>query len=224
MQDQHTEVSGGSQETAADPASPKRKYRRRFEPGTPKEALTWKSAQGRSKALFDWQCAIIAKFGESHRMLRVAWLIFTLCQKEGYAYGTDAYMGEVLGIQVNNLQAALSKLEKAGAIVRASVFVKGKPQRRIWPATKIIPLTVRGMDTPHRKTRDTPHGEGTDSIRKNGASKTVRKTGISSTADAARACAELREQKERERRELRVVAGTDIEPEAPEGEAQAAVG
>lgn len=161
--------------------------RRRFERGTPVEALTWKSARERSKLMFAWQCAVVANFKGSGRTLSIAWLLFSLCQKEGYAYATDAYIGGALGIQVNHVQAALSAMEKAGAIVRASLFVHGKPQRRIWPAAAIIPPISGGMDTPHIGIEDTPHIGGTDSIRKQRTSRSVR---ISSTADAARRDAE----------------------------------
>ncbi|MCP2207730.1 hypothetical protein [Bradyrhizobium diazoefficiens] len=164
-----------------------RALRRRFERGTPNEALTWNSARVRSKLMFAWQCAVVAKFKGSGQTLSVAWLLFSLCQKEGYAYATDAYIGRALGVQVNHVQAALSALEKAGAIVRASSFVHGKPQRRIWPAAKIIPPISGGMDTPDIRTEDTPHIRGTDSIRNQRTSKSVR---ISSTAEAARRDAE----------------------------------
>jgi hypothetical protein len=65
------------------------------------------------------------------RVLRVAWLLQSLCLKEGSAFANDSYISDTLGIQLNHVQAALAELERAGAIVRASSFVDGKPQRRI---------------------------------------------------------------------------------------------
>jgi hypothetical protein len=175
----------------ADPNHPpSKKWRRRFERGIPEHALTWKTAAQRSRRMYDWQIAVIKKFSTSHRVLRIAWLLHALCMKKGYAYATDSYIGQTLGIQLNNVQTALTELERAGAIVRASVFVGRKPQRRTWPSTKIIPPTARGMDTPYGKTQDTPYGEGTDSIR----IAPSRKSRISSTAEAARLDAERREQ------------------------------
>ena len=49
---------------------------------------------------------------------------------------------------VNKVQQVLKDLEDAGAIVRASSFVAGKAQRRIWPSTKIIPPVVGGIHPP----------------------------------------------------------------------------
>jgi transcription initiation factor IIE alpha subunit len=89
--------------------------------------------------MFAWQIAVVAKFKGSSQTLSVAWLLFSLCQKHGYAYASDTYISKTLGIQVNHVQATLTALEKVGAIVRASVFVDGQPQRRIWPSAKIIP-------------------------------------------------------------------------------------
>ena len=129
------------------------------------------------------------RFTSSPRDLRRAWLIDRLCQMEGYAFPTDAYIGKLLDMQVNNVQAALNSLEKAGAIVRASVFVRGKPQRRIWPSFKILPLAASGMDTPHEESTDTPHRKGRDSIR---TTQSGKQRNISSTAMAARGDAERR--------------------------------
>jgi hypothetical protein len=64
--------------------------------------------------------------------------------KKGYAYPSDAYISEMLGIQPNHVQAALTTLERDGTIVRASTFMpsKGdKPQRRIWPSSEILILS-----------------------------------------------------------------------------------
>jgi hypothetical protein len=203
-----TETSGAGQEAAA-PSAPKRKHRRLFAPGTPKEALTWKSPKSRAARLYDWQCAVLASFRGNAHTLGIAWLLSTLCEKEGYAYATDSYLSRVTGVQINHVQAVLSKLEKAGAIVRGSVFQNGKAQRRIWPGTKIIPAKSGGTDTPRIWTRDTSRIRGTDSLRTHRDAKSVRKT----EADHARAAAELTERNARERRRLRIVAGTEI-PEA----------
>jgi hypothetical protein len=97
--------------------------------------------------MFGWQCAVTTKFASSARAVRIAWLISLLCQKEGYAFAADSYISKTLSIPVNKVQQALTELERAGAIVRASSFVDGKPQRRIWPSTKIIPPR-RGVSIP----------------------------------------------------------------------------
>jgi hypothetical protein len=147
--------------------------------------------------MFGWQCAVTTRFASSARVVRIAWLLSLLSQKEGYAFPTDGYISETLGIPVNKVQQALTELERAGAIIRASSFVHGKPQRRIWPAIKIIPPTAGGMDTPRDDRVDAPRGGGTDSIERPRSRKTGR---ISTTAEAAKRDAERREQREQQRR------------------------
>jgi hypothetical protein len=78
-------------------AAPSKKWKRHFERGTPEESLTWKSARQRSVRMFTWQCAVSTKFASSVRNVRVAWLLGTLCQKEGYAFPTGDYISKTLG-------------------------------------------------------------------------------------------------------------------------------
>jgi hypothetical protein len=175
---------------------PPSKSKRHFERGTPQDALTWNTARQRWARLLGWQVAVSTKFAGSARIVRVAWLLSWLCQKEGYAFPTDGYISKTLGIPLNKVQQALTELQRAGAIVRASSFVDGKARRRIWPSTKIIPPTAGGMDTPRDDRVDTPRGGGTDSIERPRSRKTGR---ISSTAEAAKRDAERREQREQQR-------------------------
>jgi hypothetical protein len=183
-----------------------KKSKRRFEAGIPEEALTWKNSKQRSTRMFEWQCAVSNEFATSVRLVRIAWLLGTLSLRDGYAFATDSYISEKLGIPLNKVQQALTELDRAGAIVRASHFVGGKAQRRIWPSTKIIPPTAGGIHTPRDDRSDTPHGGGTDSIEHPRKSKTVR---ISSTSDAAKRDAEMRERRAQGRRR----ADDDIDAE-----------
>jgi hypothetical protein len=178
--------------TSNESAAPPKKWKRHFERGTPKDALTWKSARQRSIRMFGWQVAVSTEFPTSVRIVRIAWLLSLLCQKAGYAFATDAYISETLGIPLNKVQQALTELERAGAIVRASSFVDGIAQRKIWPSTKIIPPTVGGMDTPRDDRVDTPHSGGRDSIQYTRPQKSSR---ISSTAEDAKRDAERRERR-----------------------------
>ncbi|HEY6734354.1 MAG TPA: hypothetical protein VI256_11255, partial [Roseiarcus sp.] len=178
--------------TSNEPAAPPKKWKRHFERGTPKDALTWKNARQRSIRMFGWQVAVSTEFPTSVRIVRIAWLLSSLCQKEGYAFATDAYISETLGIPLNKVQQALTELQGAGAIVRASSFVDGIAQRKIWPSTKIIPPTAGGMDTPRDDRVDTPHGGGRDSIQYTRSRKSSR---ISSTAEDAKRDAERRERR-----------------------------
>jgi hypothetical protein len=124
------------------------KWKRHFERGIPKDALTWNTARQRWSRMLGWQIAVSTEFAGSARALRIAWLLSSLCQRDGYAFPTDSYISETLGIPVNKVQQALTELERAGAIIRASSFVAGKPQRRIWPSVKIIPPTAGGDGYP----------------------------------------------------------------------------
>jgi hypothetical protein len=142
--------------------------------------------------MLGWQIAVSTEFAGSVRIVRIAWLLSSLCQRDGYAFCTDSYISETLTIPLNKVQQALTELERAGAIVRASSFVDGKAQRRIWPSTKIIPPTAGGMDTPRDDRVDTPRRGGRDSIDKQ---RTPNSRRISSTADAARLDAERRERR-----------------------------
>jgi hypothetical protein len=184
--------------------------KRRFEAGTPDEALTWKNAKQRSVRMFEWHCAVSNQFAASVRVIRIAWLLGMLCLREGYAFSTDTYISNTLGIPLNKVQQALTELERAGAIVRASHFVGGKAQRRIWPSTKIIPPTAGGIHTPRDDQSDTPHGGGTDSIEHPRKRKTAR---ISSTADAAKRDAEMRESRAQQARGVPVQTTPVLEGE-----------
>jgi hypothetical protein len=175
------EIAADTQEQAV--IVPLRKWKRKFEAGTPADALTWKTSKQRSKRMFAWRVAVMNKFDSSVRVVRVAWLLDCLCWKEGFAYATDSYISKTLGTPLNKVQQALAELEKAGAIIRASSFVDGTPQRRIWPSTKIIPPTAGGIHTPRDDRGDTPHGGGTDSIEHK---TTPRRGRITSTQQAAR--------------------------------------
>jgi hypothetical protein len=126
---------------------PLRKWKRRFDAGIPDEALTWKNSKQRSRRMFAWRCAVMTKFDSSARVLRTAWLLDSLCQKEGYAFATDDYISKTLGTPLNKVQQALTELERAGAVVAAQ-FRKAYPmpgayleigllvRRRIQPAAE----------------------------------------------------------------------------------------
>ena len=77
----------------------------------------------------------------------------------GFAYATDGYLSRKLGIPANKIQASLCELESGGAIIRASVFVRGEAQRRIWPSSEIIkrsPPVTGGVDTPRHRSEHPP--------------------------------------------------------------------
>jgi hypothetical protein len=177
---------------------PLRNGKRHFEAGTPADALTWKTPKQKYKGMFAWRVAVMVKFVGHDRPVRIAWLLDCLCWKEGFAFATDSYISKTLGIPLNKVQQALTQLERAGAIIRASSFVDGKPQRRIWPSTKIISPATGGMDTPRDGRGDTPRNGGTDSLQ---YPTTPRRGRISATQQAARLDAERREEAAKRRQD-----------------------
>lgn len=184
----------------AEGEEPKR-WKRQFvdEHTTPPSAITWRTASQKAKRLEVWRDEVGRAFPESGRILRLAWALEWLFSHKGFAYATDGFLSQKLAIPVNKIQSCLTELERSGAIVRASVFVRGRPQRRIWPSSKIvksIPPTMGGIHTPHDRACDTPHNGGTEYLRKKPSPRVHR---ISSTADAARREAELREEAARRR-------------------------
>jgi hypothetical protein len=180
---------------------PKR-WKRRFidERATPAKALSWRTPGEKAKRLDNWRVAVGKTFSESARVLRIAWALEWMFGKEGFAYATDSYLGQKLGIPVNKIQSGLTELERAGAIIRASVFFKNKAQRRIWPSSQIlrsIPPMAGGMDTPHDGPIHTPHEGGTEYLVRT-PSKQFRR--FSATLDDARKSAEIRERAAARRR------------------------
>ena len=173
--------------------------RRHFESGTPANALTWSSSREKANALDRWRTAIGKSFPESGRVLRTAWALEWLFGADGFAYPTDGFLSRKLDIPLKKIQATLTELERAGAIIRASVMVRNRAQRRIWPSAEIvrgIPPTMGGIHTPHDGARHTPHNGGTEYLVKSGASSKRR---FSQTQQAARNDAIIREESQARR-------------------------
>jgi hypothetical protein len=179
----------------------RKRWKRQFinEQETPANVIKWRTPREKAKRLASWRDEVGKTFPASGRNLRIAWSLECLFGHDGYAFPTDGYLSRKLGIPVNKIQSGLADLERAGAIVRASVFVRSRPQRRIWPSSKILKVitpTMGGMNTPHDGPCYTPHNGETEYLRRT-PSRQNRK--ISSVADAARKDAERREQAERRR-------------------------
>jgi hypothetical protein len=188
------------------------KWRRRFvrDGETPQHALTWRHSKQRTALLCAWRNAVIGRFTESARLLRIAWTIEGLAVKKGYAFISDSTLSKRLGIHLTGIQRGLTELERDGVIVRASVFVNGEPERRIWLSSKIIgqiPATIAGTHTRCGDTQHTRYDSGTES---NQYPKTPRRGRTTCTQDAARRDAERREQAARQRLEAR--AGEEAPP------------
>ena len=159
----------------------------------PEHALTWPSSKQRTAKICAWRTAVIGRYSESARPLRIAWTIEGLAVKKGYAYCSDSYLSKTLGIHTTGIQRGLTELERDGVIVRASVFTgAAEPERRIWLSSKItggVPATTAGRGTRYGDSEPTRYDSGTES-KQYTLTSTTRP---SSTQVAAKKAAELRQ-------------------------------
>ncbi|EKS28156.1 hypothetical protein [Afipia felis] len=172
-----------------------RRQQRRFikDGSVPENALIWRGNRARGKALRLWRSSVSRAFSARPRCLRVAWMLEWLFGKKGYAFPTDAFLGNELGMNQDHVQEALKDLERGGAIIRASVFVRDKPERRIWPNESILPPDTRGKVTPRRRANDPPDARGQTSQEGSNFPKTF----LSRTVLEARRAAQINQQRER---------------------------
>lgn len=161
----------------------------------PPMTLGWSSNRSRPLQVRRWRTAVSLAFSEHPRCLRVAWALEWLFGREGYAFATDGFLSKELSMNVKNVQAALQSLEKGGAIIRASMFIQGRPQRRIWPSAQLIPPTMGNMDTPYESAKVPP----TMGRQNTQEGKVTRHTYLSETVLQARRAAQIREQRSIER-------------------------
>jgi hypothetical protein len=174
---------------------PPKRWKRRFvrENEIPTAALSWQTLGQKAKGLDIWRVEVGKHFSESPRVLRVAWSLEWLFNREGYAFATDGYLSRKLAIPVNKIQSSLTELERAGAIIRASVFVKNKAQRRIWASWIIlgkIPPAMGGIHTPRDGSIEAPHDGGREYLSRSPTRQFGR---FSTTQTEARKAAELRD-------------------------------
>jgi hypothetical protein len=186
---------GTSGENIEAPSSQRWKGRFIRDGEIPEHAITWRGSKQRTARICAWRIPVIKRFHGSARLLSIAWTIEGLTVERGYAYCGDIFLSKQIGIHTTGIQRGLTELERDGVIVRASVFVNGKPMRRIWLSSRIIdqtPATVTGVDTRYGDTQDTRYGSGTES-------KQYTLTSISrpsATQIAAKKAAELRQRSE----------------------------
>ncbi|MEY9885271.1 hypothetical protein ABIA43_006805 [Bradyrhizobium sp. USDA 328] len=195
--------------TAVDSGADARRHRRKFikRDGYPATALIWRGARAKSVALRKWRGGVSRAFSAQASCLRVAWILEWLFGKDGFAFPTDAFIARETGMALKHVQRALTALERSGAIVRASVFIDGRPQRRIWPCSAVIPPDVGGMATP-KDAADIPPNFGGE-ISQEGK----RQANLSSTVLEARRAAQIREQRSLER--MRAEGATAEGPAKP---------
>lgn len=166
-----------------------RRQQRRFikDSVSPPNALRWFTSKQKTRLLRQWRSATSRKFAEHARCLRIAWALEWLFGKEGYAFPTDAFLSRELGMPINKVQAGLLALERKQSIIRMSVFVDGKAERRIWPSGADIHPMVGNTDTPHHAA-DLYPTVGRQNLQEG---KRQRKAILSNTVLQARRAAEI---------------------------------
>ncbi len=158
----------------------------------PSKALVWTNPTEKTQALGSWRRAVIRLFGNFGRTLRIAWTISELAGQKGYAFPSDSYLSQDVGIPVSKVQESLTLLERADAIYRVHVGAT----RRIYLNKRIIdvvalPPTAGGRASPLLRGGTLPSEAGGQRNKERGTS--VRAGRRPSTADAARLAAEHRE-------------------------------
>ena len=121
------------------PPSERPKSKRRFigPQDVPANAPTWGKAKHRALWLHAWRTEVMKKFAGT--AVKIAWCLeWKLSLTKGYAFISDGALSRQTGISIKKIQDGLLDLERGGAIVRASVFVRNEPQRRIWPSAEIL--------------------------------------------------------------------------------------
>lgn len=171
----------------------RRRQRRFIKDGrAPESALAWRGNRARSKALRLWRASVSKAFSARPRCLRVAWSLEWLFGKDGYAFPTDGFLARELAMDVDHVQEALKDLERGEAIIRASVFIDEKPQRRIWPSAALIPPDAGGIHTP-RQAIDIPPDAGGQRSQEG---KDHQKPFLSNTVLQARRAAEINQRRQ----------------------------
>lgn len=183
--------------SAVDDGADAQRHKRKFikRDGCPATALVWRGPRAKSVALRKWRGGVSREFSAQASCLRVAWILEWLFGKDGFAFPTDAFIARETGMALKHVQHALTALDRGGAIVRASVFINGRPQRRIWPCSLVIPPDVGGTDTPKEASEIPPNFGG--QISQEG--KRYGQLHLSSTVLEARRAAQIREQRSIER-------------------------
>lgn len=119
----------------------------------PPGALTWSDARGRAKALHSWRLGCLRELGRSAHQLRVAWALEQLfAVKEGFAFPSNSHLAKATGLAENHVEAAITALDRAGAIIRTRLR-EGPTRggRRIFPARAIAidaPRVLGGEQPP----------------------------------------------------------------------------
>ncbi len=107
---------------------------------TPKDALVWRTndPEARRRIMGKWRGALFFLITTETRPLKLAWALCDLMGKHGYAFARAAYLAEETQLTERNVRAALTRLEKIGAIATYWVKGDGKQERRTYPMASVI--------------------------------------------------------------------------------------
>jgi hypothetical protein len=115
----------------------------------PPGALTWESPAERKRKLAAWQRAVMARFGEQGRTMRVCWVLSSLFVKHGFCFATNGVLADMTLIAENKIQQTLKDLEDGRAITRGWItHANGRKQRVIYPARALTGTPNLGVGGP----------------------------------------------------------------------------
>lgn len=163
----------------------------------PSGALSWRNATEKGHRRRAWRQAVWRLFRSRGRTVTLAWALETLSGARGFAFASDAALARECDLPVNKVQAALTEMERAGAIVRCHVSKGQAFERRIFLGAGIIsaaadtPQVGGGGIPPKLGLPDTPQVGGREERGRG------NRRGLGATLDAARADAERRDARAR---------------------------
>ena len=139
--------NGAQKQSTQSTVSRPRRLRRLRDGQTPVGALTWVSSRERARLLREWREAVMRRFADEARALRIAWALECLFLRKGYAFASNSKLADKVSMDsIRNVERSLKALADAGAIIRVLVG----PERRIFPAAEIIgrrPAKLAGCKT-----------------------------------------------------------------------------
>jgi hypothetical protein len=112
----------------------------------PAGALTWRTAAERNKRLGAWRRAVLTRYGEQTRALRVAWVLEGLFNtKRGYAFPSNEYLADATGMSVSDVQKGLRALDGEAIIrvlKRSRTTTRAVWPKRMWSADDIAAVAT----------------------------------------------------------------------------------
>jgi hypothetical protein len=116
------------------------------EQAAPDGALTWHTPAERNRRLSIWRRAVLTRYGEHTRALRVAWVLESLFNaKLGYAFPSNEYLADATGMAVSDVQKGLRALDGEAIIrvlKRSRTTTRAVWPKRMWSADDIATVAT----------------------------------------------------------------------------------